>query len=143
MSRMEEHVRLSFFYIPCTWLSPVTVNNFVSTYLQFSVLLVNMELFLTVFYLSTSSSFFCFLRSVIWTLPIAILNRRLEQKVEDVLGENHYRFINGKGISYTTGFMRVISDRVLNVTEELCSCFINCKQIFAPVNWKFHGNPKR
>jgi hypothetical protein len=46
-------------------------------------------------------------------------------KIEDVLGEDQFEFRRGKGIIDATGLLRIISQRTLNINEELCACFIN------------------
>ena len=54
-----------------------------------------------------------------------ILRRRIERKIEDVLGEDQFGFTRGKGTSDAMGMERIIAERTLEIGEELCVCFIN------------------
>jgi len=54
-----------------------------------------------------------------------ILRRRVERKIEDVLGENQFGFRRGKGTRDANGMMRIIAERTLEIDEELCVCFID------------------
>jgi hypothetical protein len=54
-----------------------------------------------------------------------ILRRRIEKKIEDVLGEDQFRLRRGKGTRYPVGMMRIISERTLEIDEEVCVCFID------------------
>ena len=51
-----------------------------------------------------------------------ILRRRLEKKIEDVLGEDQFEFRIGKGTRDAIGMLRIISERTLEKDEELCVC---------------------
>ena len=53
-----------------------------------------------------------------------ILRRRIERKIEDVLGEDQFGFRTGKGTRDAIGMMRIIAERTLKIDEELCICFI-------------------
>jgi len=53
-----------------------------------------------------------------------ILRRRIERKIEDVLGEDQFGFRRGKGIRDAIGMLRIISERTLEIDAELCVCFI-------------------
>jgi len=64
-----------------------------------------------------------------------ILRRRIEKKMEDVLGEDHFGFIRGKGTRDAIGMLRVISERTLEVDEKLSVCFIDWQKAFDRVNW--------
>jgi len=64
-----------------------------------------------------------------------ILRRRIERKIEDVLGEDHFGFRRGKGTRDAIGMMRIIAERTLEIDEELCICFIDCQKAFDRVNW--------
>ena len=64
-----------------------------------------------------------------------ILRRRIEKKIEDVLGEDQFGFRRGKGNRYVTGMLRIISERTLKIDEELCVCFIDWQKGFDRVNW--------
>jgi hypothetical protein len=54
-----------------------------------------------------------------------ILRRRTEKKIEDVLGEDQFRFRRGKGTRDATGTLRIISEQTLEIDEEPCVCFID------------------
>ena len=49
-----------------------------------------------------------------------ILSRRIERKIEDVLGEDQFGFRRGKGTRDVIGMMRIIAERTLEIDEELC-----------------------
>ena len=48
-----------------------------------------------------------------------ILRRRIERKIEAVLGEDQFGFRRGKGIRDAIGIMRIITERNLEIDEEL------------------------
>jgi hypothetical protein len=54
-----------------------------------------------------------------------ILRRRTETKTELVLVEVQFRFVRGKGARNAIGMLRKISERTLDIDEELCSCLID------------------
>jgi len=64
-----------------------------------------------------------------------MLRRRIEKKIEEVLGEDQLGFRRGKGTTDATGMVRIISERTLEIDEDLCVCFIDWKQAFDRVNW--------
>ena len=64
-----------------------------------------------------------------------ILRRRIERKIEDVLGEDQFGFRRGKGTRNAIGMMRIIAERTLEIDEELCICFIDWQKAFDRVNW--------
>jgi hypothetical protein len=64
-----------------------------------------------------------------------ILRRRIENKIENVLGEDQFGFRRGKGIRDAIGMLRIISERTLEMDEELSVCFINRQKAFDRVNW--------
>ena len=61
--------------------------------------------------------------------------RRTEKKIEDVLGEDQFGFRRGKGTRDAIGMLRIISERTLELDEELCVCFIDWQKAFDRVNW--------
>ena len=63
------------------------------------------------------------------------LRRRLEKKIEDVLGEDQFGFRKGKGTRNTIGMRRIIAERTLEIDEELCVCIIDWQKAFDNVNW--------
>jgi len=54
-----------------------------------------------------------------------ILRRKIEKKMEGVLGEDQFGFRRGKGTRNATGMLRIISERKLEIDDELCVCFID------------------
>jgi hypothetical protein len=64
-----------------------------------------------------------------------ILRRRIEKKIEGVLGEEQFGFRRGKGTMDAIGMMRIIAERTLEIDEELRVCFIHWQKAFDHVNW--------
>ena len=64
-----------------------------------------------------------------------ILRRRIEKKIEDVLGEDQFGFRRVKGTRDANGMLRIISERTLEIDAELCVCFIDWQKAFDRVNW--------
>ena len=64
-----------------------------------------------------------------------ILRRRIERKIENLLGEDQFGFRTGKGTSDAIGMMRIIAERTSEIDEELCICFIDWQKAFDRVNW--------
>jgi len=64
-----------------------------------------------------------------------ILRRRIEKKIEDVLGEDQFGFRRGEGTRNAIGMMRMIAERTLEIDEELCVCFIDWQRAFDHINW--------
>jgi hypothetical protein len=54
-----------------------------------------------------------------------ILRRRIEKTIEDVLGEDQFGFRRGKGTRSAIGMLRIISEQMLEIDEELSVCFID------------------
>jgi hypothetical protein len=63
-----------------------------------------------------------------------ILRRRIEKKIEDVLGEDQFGFRIGKGHRDAIGMLRIIIERTLEIDEELCVCFIDWQKAFDRIN---------
>jgi hypothetical protein len=64
-----------------------------------------------------------------------ILKRRIKKKIEDVLGEDQFGFRRGKGTGDAVGMLRIISERTLEIDEEISACFIDWQKAFDQVNW--------
>jgi hypothetical protein len=64
-----------------------------------------------------------------------ILRRRIKKKIEDVLGKDQFGFRRGKGTRGAIGMLRIISERTLEIDEELSVCFIDWQKAFDRVNW--------
>ena len=60
---------------------------------------------------------------------VTILRRRTERQVEDVLGEDQFGTRDG------TGLLRITSERILEIDEELCACFIDWQNAYDHVKW--------
>jgi len=50
--------------------------------------------------------------------------RRIERKIEDVFGEDQFGFRREKGTRDAIGMMRIISERNLEINEELTICLL-------------------
>jgi len=62
-----------------------------------------------------------------------ILRRSIEQKIEDVLADQ-FGLRRGKGTRDATGMLRIISERTLQIDEELSVCFIDWQKAFDRAN---------
>ena len=65
---------------------------------------------------------------------VAKILRRIEKKIEDVLGEDQFGFRRGKGTRDAIGMLRIISEGTLEIDEELSVCFIDWQKEFVRVN---------
>ena len=81
--------------------------------------------------------FMCTISLIAHTAKIIakILRRRIQRKIEDVLGEDQFAFRRGKGTRDAIGMMRIIAERTMEVDEELCICFVDWQKEFDRVNW--------
>ena len=70
---------------------------------------------------ATKCSNYCTISLTAHTAKIVarIFRRRIERKIEDVLGENQFGFRRGKGTRDAIGMMRIILERTLEIDEEL------------------------
>ena len=64
-----------------------------------------------------------------------IFSKRLEGKIEEVIEEDQFEFQKGKDTRDAIGLMRIISERVLDVKEEMCLCFIDWQKPCDRVDW--------
>jgi Reverse transcriptase (RNA-dependent DNA polymerase). len=64
-----------------------------------------------------------------------ILSKRLESKIQEVTEEDQFEFKKGKGTRDAIGLMGNISERVFDVKEEMCLCFIDWQKAFDCVHW--------
>jgi hypothetical protein len=64
-----------------------------------------------------------------------ILRRGIERKIEDVFGEDHFGFRRGKGYTDVTRRLKIITERILNIDEELCACVVDWQKEYERVNW--------
>jgi hypothetical protein len=62
-----------------------------------------------------------------------IRRRRIEKIIEDVLGKDQFR--RGKGTRDASRMLRIISERNLEIDEELTVCFRDWQKAFDRVNW--------
>jgi hypothetical protein len=60
---------------------------------------------------------------------------RFEKKSEDTLREDQFGFRKGNGTRDATGMLRIISERTLDIPEEICVCFIDWQKAFDHVKW--------
>ena len=59
----------------------------------------------------------------------------MESKIEEVINEDQLGFRKGKGTRDAIGLMRIITERVLEVNEEMFLCFIDWQKAFDLVDW--------
>jgi hypothetical protein len=80
---------------------------------------------------------FCIVSLIASTAKIiaVVFRRRIDRKIEDVLGEDQLRFRRGKGAKYTVGMLRIISERTVEVIEELYACFIDWQKALDHGKW--------
>jgi len=64
-----------------------------------------------------------------------IIRRRIEKKIEYVLGEDQFGFRRRKGTRNAFGMLRIISERTWEIDEELSVCFIDWQKAFDRANW--------
>jgi len=57
-----------------------------------------------------------------------MLGLSFERKIEEVLGENQSGFGRGKGASDTTGMLKIISERIFDIDDISCACFIDLQR---------------
>jgi hypothetical protein len=63
-----------------------------------------------------------------------ILRRRIKKKIEDVHGDQ-FGFRRGKKTRDAIGMLRIISERTLEIDEELSICFIDWQKALDRVSW--------
>jgi hypothetical protein len=68
-------------------------------------------------------------------IVLRILRRRMKRKIGDVLREDQFGFRRGKGTREAIVMLRIISQQILDVKEELYACFIDWQKAFYCVNW--------
>jgi hypothetical protein len=64
-----------------------------------------------------------------------IFRRLVERKIEDVLGEDQFKFIKRKESRVGIGMLRIIPEGSLEVDEELCACFIDSQKALGHMKW--------
>jgi hypothetical protein len=64
-----------------------------------------------------------------------VIRRRSEKKIEGVFGEDQFGFRKGNGTRDAIGRPRIISERTLDICEEICICFIDWQKAFGRVKW--------
>jgi hypothetical protein len=71
----------------------------------------------------------------------SVIGRRSEKKIEDVLGEDRFGF--RKGTRDAIGMLRIILKQTLDISGEICICFIDWQKAFDRVKWeKSNGDIK-
>jgi Reverse transcriptase (RNA-dependent DNA polymerase). len=58
----------------------------------------------------------------------------LESRIEEVI-EDQFGFQKGEDTRDAIGLMRILSERVLDIKEEMCVCFIDWQMTFDHVDW--------
>ena len=64
-----------------------------------------------------------------------ILSKILKSEIEGFIEEDQFGFRKAKGTRDAIGLMRIISERVLDVKEEMCLCFIDWQKAFERADW--------
>jgi hypothetical protein len=64
-----------------------------------------------------------------------IRRRRIERKIDDILGEDQFGFRRGKGTRNAMGMLRIISYPALEIDAKLCVCFIDWQKALYRVKW--------
>jgi Reverse transcriptase (RNA-dependent DNA polymerase). len=64
-----------------------------------------------------------------------ILSRRLESKIEQVMEKCQFEFRKSKDARVAIGLIRIKSERLLDVKEEIGHCFIDWQKTFDLVDW--------
>ena len=54
-----------------------------------------------------------------------ILRGRIERKIDDVAGEDHFGFVRRNGIRDAIEMLGIISERNLDIDEDLCACCLD------------------
>jgi hypothetical protein len=65
----------------------------------------------------------------------SVIRGRYEKKIEDVLGEDQFGFTKGRETGDAIGMLRIISERTLDMGEEISVCFIDWQKAFDRVKW--------
>ena len=58
-------------------------------------------------------------------IVVRILSKRLESKIKEVIEEDQFGFRKSKGTRDAIRLMRIVSERMLDVKEEMCLRFID------------------
>ena len=62
-------------------------------------------------------------------IVVKVLRRRIKRKIKDVPGEDQSGFRKGKGTTDVIGMLKIISERSLDIDEELCAYFIERRHL--------------
>ena len=65
---------------------------------------------------------------------VGILRGMIEREIENVLGKEQFGSRRGKGTRDAIGIQRIISERTLDIDEELFAFFIDWQKTFYHVN---------
>ena len=75
-----------------------------------------------------------------------LLNKILESNIKEVIekDQDQLGFWEGKGTRDAVWLMRIISERVFDIKEEMCVCFLDWTKLLemlknTGVNWREHG----
>jgi len=58
----------------------------------------------------------------------------IENKIEDVVGEDYFGFRSEKGTRDAVGMLRIISEQTWSIDQELCVCFIDMQKAYDRVH---------
>jgi len=64
-----------------------------------------------------------------------ILRRRIEKKIEGVLGKDQFGFRRGKGATNAIWMLRITSERTMQIDMEIIICFIDWQKAFDRIRW--------
>lgn len=68
-------------------------------------------------------------------INIEIEEEKEVNKIDQHMSEDHFDFRKGRGTRDTIGILRLMSDRCLDVIEDICFCFIDWQKAFDGVDW--------
>ena len=66
---------------------------------------------------------------------LRILTQTIEAKAKDFIGKPQFGFRKGRGTREAIGVMRMLSERSLEHSNELCVCFVDFEKAFDRVKW--------
>ena len=61
---------------------------------------------------------------------LRILTQTIEAKAKDFIGKTQFGFRKGRGTREAIGVMRMLSERSLEHSNELCVCFVDFEKVF-------------
>jgi len=67
---------------------------------------------------------------------LKVLNRRIENKAKDFIGENQFGFRKGHGTREAIGVLRTLCERSIEHDQEVYICFFDFEKAFDRGDWK-------